>query len=65
MLHAMAYRSPPKLIPCFLPVFRIFKLEFLTQALISRQMVNENVISVHLNLQVWMSTSRDKSIFEN
>ena len=40
----MSYRSSPKLISCFCPSLRIFKSDFLIQALISRKIVDKNII---------------------
>ena len=54
----MPYRSSSKLIPCFLPFSGIFKSEFLIQALMSRQIVGENVIFIYQNLTLGVDKQR-------
>ena len=44
----MSYRSSPKLISCFCPSLRIFKSDFLIQALISRKIVDKNIIPISI-----------------
>ena len=58
MLHVMAYRSAPNRYPVFYPFLRILKTEFLIQALISRQIVNQNVVYVHQNLSLGIDSQR-------
>ena len=43
----MSYRSSPKLISCFCPL-RIFKSDCLIQALISRKIMDENIIPISI-----------------
>ena len=56
----MTYLSSPKLIPCFCPFLRIFKLEFPIQNFISRIIVNKNGISTYQNLN--LSVDNQKQI---
>ena len=44
----MGYRSSPKLISCFCPSLRISKSDFLIQALISRKIVDKNIIPISI-----------------
>ena len=44
----MSYRSSPKLISCVCPSLRIFKSDFLIQALISRKIVDKNIIPISI-----------------
>ena len=44
----MSYRSSPKLISWFCPSLRIFKSDFLIQALISRKIVDKNIIPISI-----------------
>ena len=44
----MSYHSSPKLISCFCPSLRIFKSDFLIQALISRKIVDKNTIPISI-----------------
>ena len=47
-----------KLIPCFCPFLKIFKSEFPIQALISRTIMNENVISIYQNLSLGVDNQK-------
>ena len=47
MLHVVAYRSSPKWIPCFWPLFEGFQIVVSDSSFISPQIVNEIVISIH------------------
>ena len=44
----MSFRSSPKLISCFCPSLRIFRSDFLIQALISRKIVDKNIITISI-----------------
>ena len=44
----MSYRSSPKLMSCFCPSLRIFKSDFLIQALISLKIVDKNMIPISM-----------------
>ena len=50
ILQVMASLSSPKIDALFLPFLSIFRSEFLIPDLISRLIVNKNVISVYRNL---------------